>query len=96
MILYPSGARAVVSCDLRKDGKTAQISLNGVVSFSVDKGRWWRSSNGTITTVSRRKKLSLIVVVLLLCSGLPSARAKTAKEARDGSTVGVYLENIDS
>ena len=53
MILYPSGALAVVSCDLRKDGETTQISLNGVVSFSVYKGKWWRNGNGTITTLSR-------------------------------------------
>lgn len=53
MILYPSGTLAVVNCNLRKDGETGQISLNGVVSFSVDKGKWWRNSNGTITTVSR-------------------------------------------
>jgi hypothetical protein len=53
MILYPSGDLAVIRCDLRKDGETGQISLDGVVSFSVDKGKWWRNSNGTITTLSR-------------------------------------------
>jgi hypothetical protein len=53
MILYPSGELAVVSCDLRKDGKTSQLSLNGVVSFSVATGTWSRNSDGTLTTVSR-------------------------------------------
>jgi hypothetical protein len=53
MILYPSGELAVVNCDFRKDGETGQTSLNGVVSFSVDKGKWWRNADGTVTTVSR-------------------------------------------
>jgi hypothetical protein len=53
MILYPSGELAVVRCDLRKNGKTSQLSLNGVVSFSVATGTWSRNSDGTLTTVSR-------------------------------------------
>jgi hypothetical protein len=53
MVLYPSGELALVSCDLRKDGNTGQLSLNGVVSFSVDKGTWSRNNDGTLTTVSR-------------------------------------------
>jgi hypothetical protein len=52
MVLYPSGELALISCDLRKDGN-GQLSLNGVVSFSVDKGTWSRNSDGTLTTVSR-------------------------------------------
>lgn len=53
MVLYPSGELAVVTCDLRKNGKTSQLSLNGVVSFSVATGTWSRNSDGTLTTVSR-------------------------------------------
>ncbi len=52
MILYPSGELAVVRCELRKDGRTSQPSLNGVVSFSVATGTWSRNSDGTLTTVS--------------------------------------------
>jgi hypothetical protein len=53
MILYPSGELAVVGCELRKDGKTGQLSLNGVVNFSVATGTWSRKSDGTLTMVSR-------------------------------------------
>jgi hypothetical protein len=52
MIFYPSGELAVVSCDLRKDGQTSQLSLNGVINFSVATGTWSRNSDGTLTTVS--------------------------------------------
>src|SRR5258707_13949494 len=53
MIFYPSGELAVVRCDLRKHGKTSQLSLNGVVSFSVATGTWSHNPDGTLTTVSR-------------------------------------------
>ncbi len=53
MVLDPSGALSVIRCDLRKDAETGQLSLNGVVSFSVDKGTWSRNADGSITTVSR-------------------------------------------
>lgn len=53
VVLYPDGALAIVNCNLRKSGTSQQISLNGIVQFSVYKGTWVTNSDGTITMVSR-------------------------------------------
>jgi hypothetical protein len=52
-IFYPSGELAIVSCDLRKDDKTGQISLDGVINFSIVTGTWSRNTDGTLLTTTR-------------------------------------------
>jgi hypothetical protein len=49
-VLYPSGDLAIVSCNFRKDSKTKQISLDGVVDFSVYRGTWSDNGENAIIT----------------------------------------------
>ena len=53
MVLYPDGSLAIVNCNFRKSGTSQQVSLNGIVEFSVYKGTWVTNSDGTITMESR-------------------------------------------
>ena len=53
MVLYPDGSLAIVNYNFRKSGTSQQVSLNGIVEFSVYKGTWVSDRDGTITMVSR-------------------------------------------
>ena len=53
VVLYPDGSLAIVNCNFRKSGTSQQLSLNGIVEFSLYKGTWVRDSDGTITMESR-------------------------------------------
>jgi len=52
-VLYPSGELAILACDFRKIPETNQLSLNGVVTFSIFTGTWSRNTDGAITMVSK-------------------------------------------
>jgi hypothetical protein len=47
-VLNPSGDLAIASCNFRKDARTRQISLDGVVDFSVFRGTWSYDGEGAI------------------------------------------------
>jgi hypothetical protein len=53
MVFYPSGELALARCRFRRSGKSKEISLGGLVEFSIAKGTWSRNSDKTITTKTR-------------------------------------------